>query len=316
MSDFELIIVGGGPAGLAAAIYAKERNLNFVVLEADRLGGQLINLYPEKYIFDLPGFIEIKGRDLANKMMAQASARIIEIRSRTPVKEIIQTEKNFTLKTVSAEFSAQAVILATGMGHYTARKLGVAGEEQYLGKGVVYQKLPEDKVAGKRVVVVGGGDTAVETAVLAAEKGATVTLVHRSSEFRAQEKTVAKAKQLNISIYLGAVVKSIMGNDRVEQVEIERNGGRLSLLTTDYLIICIGVELTDGFLKSLGVEYNGDAIKVDENMKTSIEGIYACGDIVVASGKYRRLTVAFGTAATCINGVYQYLKNPYWAKKS
>jgi len=316
MDSYELIIIGGGPAGLSTAIYAKERNLKLLVLEADKIGGQLVNLYPEKYIYDLPGFIEIKGRELAAKLMAQVSGKEIEVWSRTPVSEVVKSGKNFKVKTFSGELQTKAVVLATGMGHYMARKLNVAGEAEFTGKGVVYQKLPDEKMSGKRVVVVGGGDTAVETAILAAEKGAAVTLVHRSPQFRAQEHTVVQAKRLNISIYLGAVVKSVSGSDRIEQVEIEKGSGGVSFLTADYLIICIGVELSAGFLKTLGVELNGSAVKVDENMKTSIDGIYACGDIVVAPGKYRRLTVVFGTAATCINGVYQYLKNPYWAKKN
>ena len=310
----DLIIVGAGPAGLAASIYAQERQLKILVLEANIPGGQLVSLYPEKHVYDYPGFSQIKAKDLALKMTQHVQSQAVKILTEITVTKI-ELEKNFFVLTTDREmFQAKSVILATGMGHCQPKKLGVTGEKEFTQKGVWYQKLPE-KIAGKRVVVVGGGDTALETAVAAGEKGATVVVVHRKNSFRALEKTVAKAKSLSIPFYLSSQVTSIKGSDRVESVEITNQNGNVRCLSIDYVVVCIGVELNSQFLASVGVNIASQAVVVDTDMQTTVTGIFACGDIVIPAGKYKRISIAVGSAATAINGVYQYLKNPYWMKK-
>ena len=307
MEIYDLVIVGAGPAGLAAAIYGSERKLNLVIVESDKPGGQLTNLYPQKSIYDFPSYSDIKAKDLAEKMVIHTQGLEVKILTGTTITRVEKKDPRFLLKNDTAEFWAKAVILATGMGYYQARKLSAMGEAELKGKGIYYQMLP-DKVLGKRVVVVGGGDTAFETAVAATEMGGSVTIVHRSQEFRALEKTRDKAKSLSIPIITSARVIEFHGSEKLDNVEILRESGSSSFLTADYVAICIGVELNSTFINQLGISVDRQAVGVDENMQTSIPGMFACGDIIVPAGKYRRISIAVGSAATAINGVYQYLK--------
>lgn len=313
MDIYDVIIVGAGPAGLSAAIYALERKLVTLLVESGQPGGQLVNLYPDKGIYDFPSYNEVKARDLAQKMMAHALGSGVKIETAVAVSAVKPSGSEFVLPAGDKEYHSKSVILATGMGHYQARRLGVPGEKEWEGKGVYFQKLP-DKVLGLRVVVVGGGDTALETAVAAAEKGATVMLVHRGSDFRASEKTVERARSLEVQIFFGSQVKEIHGTERLERVEITKESGMGSILTADVVSICIGVELNRTFLDSIGVKVDKQAVIVDQDMQTSVPGIFACGDVTVPAGKYKRITVALGTAATAVNGAYQYLKHPSWGK--
>src|SRR3989344_3594658 len=313
MDSYDLIIIGAGPAGLAASIYALERKLRTLVLEAQSIGGQPLQLYAEKKIYDFPSYPQISGRELAEKMNAHAHSfgTTIEIAAVNAVKK---TDAIFQVNTAPVTYQAHAVILATGMGYFKPKQLGIPGETDLTGKGVFYKGLPE-KLIGKRVIVVGGGDTALEMAVAAAEKGGAVSIIHRHDSFRAVEKTVEKARSLGVQFYLNSIVSEIHGTDRVESIKIVKGGTAESMLTTDYICICIGAEIDRTFLQSLGVTVENLAVKVDADMPSSIPGIFACGDVAVPAGKYKRISVAVGTAATAVNGVYQFLKNPYWGKK-
>lgn len=313
MEILDVAIIGAGPAGLSAGIYSLERKLKTIVFESNDAGGQPHNLYPDKNIYDFPSYEKITGMELAVKMINHALGCGLKISEETPVEKIEKYKNVFLLKYRNKIMSTKSVILATGMGHYLPRKLQVPGEKEFKEKGIYYQKIPK-KVTGKRIIVVGGGDTALENAVSACEKGAYVTLVHRSDQFRAMERTVDRIKSLSIPMYLSSQVKSIRGSDKVEGVEIVKNNGSASLLTADMLVICIGTELNSGFLTSLGLKIAKQAVIVDENMQTSTPGIFACGDVTVPLGKYRRISIACGTAAMAVSGVYQYLKNPDWMK--
>ncbi len=309
MTALDLIIIGAGPSGLAAGLYAQERKLKTIILEAEVPGGQLVRLYPNKDIYDYPSYPAIKARVLSEKITKHALELGVEIVTHTIVNNVKPGADGFEVVTNQHSYFAKVVLLATGMGNNQPRQLHVKGEPELTGKGIYYQTLPE-KLVGKRIIVIGGGDTAFETAVTAAEKGATVALVHRSTTFRALEKTVDKARTLTIPLYLSAQVVSFQGTDRVEAVEIVRETGATTILSADIVIICIGTELNRTFLTQLGITTNNQAVVVNADMMTSIKGVFACGDITVPAGKYKRISVAVGTSATAINGVYQYLKNP------
>ncbi len=309
MEKYELIVVGAGPSGLAAALYAMERKMKIILLEARVPGGLPITLYADKKIYDYPAGADLTGTEWVQKIMIQVKSYGVEIKEYAPVTGIKKQGDNFTVTAAGEEHQTQTVLLAIGMSHNQPRQLGVEGETTYTGKGIFYQKLP-DKVIGKRVVVIGGGDTAFETAISAAQKGASVTLVHRSDNFRAQEKTISYAKSLSIPILTQTKVTAFKGSGGLESLEIVQNAGAAKTLTCDIAIICIGMEPNTQFLQEIGVKVDRQAVVVDENLQTSIPGIFACGDIIVPQGKYKRLTVAVGSAATAINGIYQYLKNP------
>ncbi|MEK7166196.1 MAG: NAD(P)/FAD-dependent oxidoreductase [Patescibacteria group bacterium] len=312
MDIYDLIIVGAGPAGLAAAIYAQERKLITVVIEAQTPGGQPSFIYGDKEIYDYPSYSKIKGKELANKMLAHALSLNVKIVMHTPIEKIEKTNNYYSLSSSSSIYKGRSIILATGMGYFIPRKLHVPLEQDFDQKGIWYGGLPEGKFTGKRIVIVGGGDTAMETAVCAAQLGAAVTVVHRKSEFRAQEKTVAQAIDLSIPFYKGATVSAFNGSEHLESVEIVRDSGAKSILSADMVIICIGVELNKTFLATIGIHVENQAVAVDKNMHTNIPGIFACGDIIVPAGLYKRITIATGSAAVAVNGAYHFIKHPYW----
>lgn len=311
MELYDLIIIGAGPAGLAAAIYAQERKLKLLVLEAMQAGGQLTSLYSDKPIYDFVSYPSIKAKDLAEKMITHATSYGVALVIGKAVTSVKKDGDHFTLLVRDTRYTTKAVLLATGMGHFRPRRLGVPGEAELTDKGVLYQSLPE-RVTGKRIVVIGGGDTALETAVAAAEKGAAVTIVHRKDTFRAIEQTVEKVTSLGIQVHFMSTVTEIHGQEQIEAVEILKGSAGRSRLTADYVIICIGMEIDRSFHERIGLTLKNQAVVVDENMQTSVPGIFACGDVVIPSGKYKRISVAVGSAATAINGIYQFLKNPYW----
>lgn len=313
MDTYDVMIVGGGPAGIAAAIYASERKLSTILIESGEIGGQLIKLYPDKPIYDVPSYQKILARELVARMNAHLQITGINIQLQSSVTSIERSDEKFIVHIGSETVLCSSVILATGMGYFEAKKLGVSGESELANKGITYQKAP-DKCVGKRVVIIGGGDTALETAIGVAEKGGSAILVHRKDQFRAQEKTQARLKQFSIPVHLNYEVTRIVGENTVQSVEIKNFSGEVQQLTTDFISICIGSVLDTTFTKKLNIALDRQAIVVDEHMQSSQVGIFACGDIVVKAGMYKRITAAQGSAAHAVNGAYQYLKNPYWKK--
>lgn len=309
---YDVLIIGAGPAGLAAGIYATERKLNVLLLEGAVPGGQLMTMYPDKDIYDYLTYPEIKARDLAQKMIAHTQVTAVSLRTGVEVDKIKKETDHFSVAAKDNCFKTRSVILATGLGSFIPRRLQVPGEEELQNRGIFYQTLPE-RVLGKRIVIVGGGDTALELAVSATEKGASVVVVHRNNVFRALEKTVYKAQSLSIPTFMSAEIAAIHSSEHVENVEIIKNSGTRSFLSADMVSICIGMELRSHLIALLGLETDKQAVKINSRSQTSVEGIFACGDIIVPAGNYKRISVAVGSAASAINGCYQYLKNPYWA---
>ena len=309
MDLHDLIIIGAGPAGLAAGIYAQERKLLTKILEAHTCGGQPATLYGDKDVYDYPSYPHVTGEELAQKLADHAKNQGAEIITNLLVESIDKIDGTFLIKNNQQAFQAKTVIVATGMGHFAPRKLGIKGESELVGKGIIYQQLPSE-VMRKRIVIVGGGDTAVETAVAAAEKGAAVTLVHRDETFTALEKTVERAKILEIPFFMSSHVTGIEGLTSLEAVDIGQKNDAVSRISTDYLIICIGVEFKPGLFSKFNLPTEKQALIVNQDLQTTIPGLFACGDVIIPAGKYKRISIAVGTAATAINGVYQFLKKP------
>ena len=220
MESYDLIIVGAGPAGLSAGIYAQQRKLKTKILEANEIGGQPKTLYPEKLIYDYPGFLKITGKELMLKITEQSLNLGCNILEDAEVFDITIDNKLFTILENRNKFITKSVLLATGIGNYSVKHLNIDGEERLRNKGIYYQQTPKI-LTRKRIVVIGGGDTALECAVSCAEKGAYVTLIHRSEKFRAVEEIVSKAKSLGVKIYLNSNIKKINGENYLENIELD-----------------------------------------------------------------------------------------------
>lgn len=274
---FDIIIIGGGPAGLSAGIYACRGRMKTLLLEKLACGGQTV---VADIIENFPGFARgIKGVEFIGELEKQATGFGLEIKEGEEVVEIAQSSNGPKIvRTQNKEYRAWAVIVAAGA---RPRALGVPGEDRLLGKGVSYCATCDGPLfRDKDVIVVGGGDTAVGEALFLARFCRQVSLVHRRDKLRAtkilQERAFASP---NLKFFWNSIVTEILGRDRVERVRIQNvNTGREKALDVRGVFVFVGLKPQTDFLKTLMDVDNEGFVITDEEMKTSQEGIFACGD--------------------------------------
>jgi len=312
---YDVIIVGGGPAGLTAGVYARTRKMSTLILEAQAMGGQLAWLYPTKSVYDYPSYIAIEGGELGDLFTLHSRESGAEMRN----EEVVDIERHpsgFSILTRQGHaYEARAIILAMGMGLFEPKRLGVPGETEFEERGVEYRVRDRHDFKDKTVLVVGGGDSALEIALEIVALAKKVTLVHRREEFRAMEKSVEAVMKNPIQVVFNAEVTSIEGGDRVERAIVYDNRTlKKKIFEVDAILVNIGFEPKTTPLPKWGIELEGERlIKVRADMSTSVRGIYACGDIVSYPGKDKRIVTGCGEAVTAVMSIYKYLKQPYWA---
>ncbi len=298
----DIIIVGAGPAGLSAAIYARRAGMSTVVYEAESYGGQIINT-PE--IENYPAIAKISGFDFADGLYKQAEALGAEIKF-DKVTEIRPVEGGFEVATeYSGTENCKAVVLAVGAKN---RHMGIAREEELTGKGVSYCATCDGAFyKGKTVAVTGGGNTAVEDAIYLCGMAEKVYLVHRRNEFRAEETLVNAAKAIeNLEFVTPYVVKELKGEPKLSSVILEnREDGSEKELTVDGLFVAIGQEPATASFKDL-VTLSGGYIEAGEDCKTNIPGIFAAGD--GRTKKVRQLTTACADGAVAALAAVDFIK--------
>ena len=298
----DIIIVGAGPAGLSAAIYARRAGMNTVVYEAESYGGQIINT-PE--IENYPAIAKISGFDFADGLYKQAEALGAEIKF-DKVTEIRPVEGGFEVATeYSGNETCKAVVLAVGAKN---RHMGIAREEELTGKGVSYCATCDGAFyKGKTVAVTGGGNTAVEDAIYLCGMAEKVYLVHRRNEFRAEETLVNAAKAIeNLEFVTPYVVKELKGEPKLSSVILEnREDGSEKELTVDGLFVAIGQEPATASFKDL-VTLSGGYIEAGEDCRTNVPGIFAAGD--GRTKKVRQLTTACADGAVAALAAVDFIK--------
>ncbi len=311
---YDVVIIGAGCAGLTAGIYARSKMMKTLILDSGRVGGQLVSLYPEKGIHNYPGFETIQARKLSDKLYAQAESTECEIHENEKVDDIVTVEDSLLVRTDRGEYRTRSVIVAIGMGSFKPRKMGCPGEEELAGKGVTYILPPKEELVGKRVTMFGGGNSAIDMA-LVADTVTETTLVHRRPEFRADEMTVQHLKESDIRCIMSANLKSINGTDRVESVTLSvADDPEPVVIPTDLVVINIGISADLEDLKKWGLDLNPDGlVKVGFDMSTNRLGIFACGDVVSYPGKVKQITTAMGEATTAVLMAHKFVKKPYYA---
>lgn len=300
LAVYDTIIVGSGPAGLSAAVYAKRAELNFIVIEKEYLGtGQIAE---SERVDNYLGLFGESGYDLGEKFRSHAEALGTEFVD-GEVKSIIPDDVNYRVSlSDGSSFLTKTVIYAAGASH---RKLGIKGEAELSGKGVSYCAVCDGAFyKGKTVAVIGGGDTALGDALYLSEIAERVILVHRRDEFRAgkalQSRVLAKA---NIECVLNAVPTEILGEKRVEGLKILQNGAE-ETLSADGVFVAVGTVPDSGALGQL-VELDGGYVKADEDCTTSAKGIFAAGDIRTKA--LRQVITAAADGANAVLSVENYL---------
>ncbi len=300
---FDLIIIGAGPAGLSASIYASRYKLNHLVIGKE-MGGQIAEAWE---IENYPGFEKISGKDLMQKFSDQAKKLGAEIIQET-VAQIKKQEENFEISTSDGKvYLAKTIIFALGM---KARKANITGEDNFIGKGVSYCSTCDAMFfRNKEVVVVGGGDSAATAALHLADFANKVTLMYRGEQVRLEPAWMEKIeKNPKIEIILNSVVKEVKGEGKVSSVSYEQKG-ELKEMPTQGVFVEIGTVPGVGIIKEMGVNVDeGEYIIVDQEQKTNLENIWAAGDATTNSNKFRQVITATAEGAVAAQSVYKKIK--------
>ena len=306
MSTYDIAIIGGGPAGLATAMYAGLRGLGAVVYEAEAFGGQLINLYPTKPVSNFPAQPSLPSRELALRLAEQAEQFGAELREWRAVENVTPQESGFTIDGSLRQDDARTLVLALGLGRFTPRRLGLEDEDRYLGKGLAYRLPPLEEVRAKRAVVVGGGDTALDTA-LSLREVADVTVVRRRDEFRAFSHTQDRFAEAGIEVVSNGEVVGLRGKERLESIVVRRPDESSVELPADLVLVSIGqVPDLSGF-EHWGLGLSGTRIDVDTTMETRLPGVYAIGDFAAYPGKVRMIATAVAEGSTAAASAQRHL---------
>jgi thioredoxin reductase (NADPH) len=306
--EADLTIVGGGPAGLTAAIYAVRSGLKTALVEAEALGGQVATT---PIVENYPGFTQVGGKTLVDIMVNHAleyvqifqGEKVVDIKPGTP-HEVVTTRRRFLTKTI---------LLATGANH---RKLGVPGETRLSGRGVSYCATCDGPLfRDKKVIMIGGGNSAVTEALHLFHMGVAVTLVHRRDKLRAQEFLVKNFQEAGIPVLWNTEVKEILGDERVSAVELVNNQTQeTSTLPVDGVFLSIGYTPAVALAKKVGVELTEEGyIARDAKHRTNVPGIYAAGDV---EGGYKQIVTATGMGAEAAMTIFEDIINPYWHASS
>jgi thioredoxin reductase (NADPH) len=303
--ETDVAIVGGGPAGLATGIYTVRSGLRTALIERGPLGGQIA---ATPIVENYPGFMRVPGKTLVDILVSHA-LEYVQIFQGEEVLDI-KPGPRLEVQTNRRKFLARAVILATGANY---KKLGAPGEMHFMGRGVSYCATCDGPLfKGKRVIVVGGGNSAVTEALYLNNIDVNTTLVHRRNTLRAQEHLAKNIFSNNMEVLWDTEVLEIKGKEKVNEVILKNNRtGLVYPLPVDGVFVAIGYEPSVGLAKALGIELTGDGfIKHDSNHRTNIPGIYSAGDV---EGGYKQIVTAMGQGTEAALSVFEDLMHPYWA---
>jgi thioredoxin reductase len=306
----DLLIVGAGPVGLFGAYYAGVRTLSIAVLDSlEEPGGQITAMYPEKSIFDVAGFPAIRGRDLVEQLLAQAAPfSPTYLLGHQAVGLERGSDGAFAVTTSQGlRVECRAIVITGGIGTFTPRPLPAGGE--YLGRGLVHFVPDPSAYEGQNIVVVGGGDSALDWALMLEPIGKSVTVVHRRAEFRAHPHSVELLKASSVTMVTDAQICAVRGEPGIDEVDIEV-AGEVQTLPCDKLVAALGFTANLGPLMEWGIEIRKRQVIVDTMGRTTVQGIYAAGDIVDYQGKVKLIATGFGEVATAVNNAAAYL-NPH-----
>jgi thioredoxin reductase (NADPH) len=311
---FDIIIVGAGPSGMFGGFYAGLRGMKTKIIDSlEQLGGQVTAMYPEKDIYDVAGYPRVTGKalvkDLEEQLMRFKPTLVLGERVTTLVK---RPDKIFELATdKGGKHYCKAIVLALGMGSFTPKKHPNPLIVPYEGKGVNYGILSLEPYKTKKVLIVGGGDSAVDWALMLEPIASQVTLIHRRAVFRAHEDSVEKLKTSKIEIKLWHELRTVKGNGRVEEAVIyENHTNQDESLPMDFVVMNFGFQASLSFLKDWGLTLEKNKIPVNQRMETNIPGIYAAGDIATHPGKLDLIAMGFSEGATAVNFAKVYI-NPH-----
>jgi thioredoxin reductase len=312
----DVTVIGAGPVGLSVAFWAGMREASSRIIDSlPELGGQLTTLYPEKWIFDVPGHPRILAKDLVEKMREQTLEQFdVPVHLDTTAERISWEDDAVVLHTTRGDLRSRTVIIAGGHGAFEPKKLPGYDMEPWEGKGAHYLVTEKSDFEGKRVLIVGGGDSACDWVVNLLDVAERVTLVHRREGFRAHEATVAQVMNAHergdIDLHVPFQIRDIEGNGRIERVtlfhsEDEDNEVELEI---DAVLLQLGFKTALGPLKEWGLEVEKGSLVVDSVMKTNLDRVWACGDITTFDGKLKLIATGYAEAAIAVAQAVHHIR--------
>ena len=309
----DITIIGGGPTGLFAAFYAGMRGTSCRIVDSlPELGGQLAALYPEKYIYDVGGFAKVLAKDLVKGLVEQALQFDPDVVLDEQVHALDCAGDHFVLNCAGGSYRTRTVVIAGGKGAFEPMPLKCPGYEEFMHNGVEYAVRDPEMFRGRKVMIVGGGDTALDFVIMLKDVADSLTLVHRRDGWRAHEATVtlvekaAEAEEIDLRTFYE--VRAIDGDSSVERVTIfDNRTDKETTLECDAVLSCVGFKPDLGPIKSWGLKVEKNRILVDALMATSVPGVFAAGDVVYYEGKLDLIATGFAEAAVAVNNAVHHV---------
>src|SRR5918997_2116463 len=314
----DITIIGGGPTGMFGLFYAGMRGVTAQIVDAlPQLGGQLAALYPEKYIFDVAGFTKVLAKDLVKALAEQTAQFGAPAHLGQRVTGLEQADGHFVLVTDKGRFPTRAIVIAAGIGAFSPRRLPQACAEPWYGRGIYDVVTDPEEYRGKKVLIIGGGDTAFDWATQLLDRASAVTLVHRSDRFRAHDATV---RQYRAAVESGKAQLFTFHELQDVICRVPGNGGRFSHLAlkdikakttreveADVVLPMLGFVSDMGAIAEWDLRIEKDEIVVNSLMETGRPGVYAAGDVTTYPGKLKLIASGFGEAATAVNQAVHWM---------
>ncbi|AXH99421.1 NAD(P)/FAD-dependent oxidoreductase [Sporosarcina sp. PTS2304] len=305
----DITIIGGGPTGLFSAFYAGMREMSVKIIDSlPQLGGQLIELYPDKYIYDVGGFPKILAKDLVANLVEQANYAKPEICLGEAALSVEKQDDYFVLTTDKGQHLTRTILLTAGIGAFQPRKIGLKEESIFEDKTLHYGIKDLSMFKDKEILVCGGGDSALDWALMLEDIAKQVTLVHRRERFTAHETSVNQLRESTVNVLTSHAISELCGNgDKMDKVVLKEKDGSLKELVFDHVVVNYGNISSLGPLKEWGLDMERNSIKVNSRMETNIEGIYAAGDVTTYDGKVKLIAVGMGEAPIAISHAKAFL---------
>ncbi len=314
MIKTDVVIVGAGPTGLFCAHQLGIIGLKCEIVDnLDKIGGQCIELYPDKPIYDIPAVPECTGEELTNNLIEQIKPFNFNFHLNDRVQELKQVNENWLVKTTRGKvFTAPNVVIAGGVGSFEPRKFPTKSAEKFDGKTVLYSIKDKTIFKNKSVAIFGGGDSALDWAIELSNTS-NVSLIHRRDEFRGAPASVKKIKELSqkniINLFTKYSIKDVKGNGSLEEVEIKSEDGESKTIKADYVLGFFGLIMQLGPIAEWGLNLDKKAIPVNtENFETNKKGIFAIGDICTYPGKLKLILSGFHEGALAARGCFKYAR--------
>ncbi len=307
---YDITIIGGGPSGLFAAFYAGLRDAKTKIIDSlPQLGGQLAALYPDKYIYDIPGFPKVLAKELVDRQVEQAMEFSPIVCLNEKVITLGRSDDLIEMRTEPGILHhSRAVIIAAGVGAFVPRTLDLPDVKRMEGKGVHYYVDDLEAFRGKRVLIVGGGDTALDWAHSLLGIAGELTLIHRRGTFRAHEQAVKEILQSRCTVLPYHELEALHGNARIEAATVfDNRTGEEVTLQVDAIVLGLGFLANLGPIKQWGLDIDRNSIRVDSTFQTNLPGVYAVGDIATYEGKLKLIATATAEAAVAVNYAKHYV---------